>query len=285
MNLKRTILRVSNCFLAGFGLSIQRVTLDFDARVTQAEQVTRMLAALAQSFDEWMREQTLFTRRKDFVAVDELETFYTSYISSLHRQQFGGSRFNNLAFLYLLAKAISPSTIVDSGTYTGSSAWALSLGSPQSNVLSFDIDMSALKDRLPTVQYIEGDWTSFDWETVNLHDSFVYFDDHVDQARRLLEAAERQIPLAIFDDDFPVSAFAPMAHNGDALPKIEFVLDDTLRQQSCLTWTSRGRAYSWTVPHAQLDRAKSVIAATARLPNTSLITGIHQTPYRIVKLK
>jgi hypothetical protein len=30
---------------------------------------------------------------------------------------------------------------------------------------------------------------------------------------------------------------------------------------------------------------KSRIAATERLPNTSLLTGIHQTPYRLVLVR
>jgi len=111
-----------------------------------------------------------------------------------------------------------------------------------------------------------------------------YFDDHVDQAARLEQAAAKGFPLAIFDDDFPVTSFAEMAHDGAALPKIEFVLDEALRNQSEISWISRGRRRTWPVDHAALDRARKLIAASERLPNTSLVTGIHQTPYRIVRL-
>ena len=87
----------------------------------------------------------------------------------------------------------------------------------------------------------------------------------------------------VFDDDFPVTSFALMAHDGFALPKIEFVLDEKLSDASELSWVSRGREIRWPIDHARLADLRSVVAATARLPNTSLITGIHQTPYRLVR--
>jgi hypothetical protein len=135
------------------------------------------------------------------------------------------------------------------------------------------------------VTYHENDWTEFDHTSLNLSRGMVYFDDHVDQAKRLMEAYERRFPFAIFDDDFLVTSFAPMALNGRALPKVEFVLDDDLRRQTELAWISHGKRYVWKVDHARLERARAVISATDRLANTSRITGLWQTPYRIVALR
>jgi hypothetical protein len=184
----------------------------------------------------------------------------------------------------LLAKSAEPAVIIDSGTFTGSSAWALSLGCPKAQVYSFDINLEFLINREAGVTYVEQDWMSFDWNGVDLSNSLVYFDDHVDQAQRLLEAVERGVPLAIFDDDFPVGAFAPMAHGGFALPKIEFLLDETLSKQTELKWVVGAKEYVWPIPHEKMARARKAICETARLPNTSLVTGIHQTPYRLVRV-
>jgi hypothetical protein len=63
------------------------------------------------------------------------------------------------------------------------------------------------------------------------------------------------------------------------------VLDDRLRRDKQLCWSEKGVQYVWQVDSAYLDMAKSVIAATDRLPDTSLTTGIQQTPYRIVTLR
>ena len=76
-----------------------------------------------------------------------------------------------------------------------------------------------------------------------------------------------------------------MAPSAAALPKVEFCLDPQLADRQVLHWIFDGVEHSWTVDRAYLDRAAAQIDRTERLPNTSLITGIHQTPYRVVKLK
>lgn len=282
MKLARMAYSGLNRLLARANLRLEATGLDFDARLDRPEQLQRMFAALGAEADAWLARQPLFTVRRELDCAREIESFFAHYLASPYRSRFGGSRFNNLAWLYLVAKAYQPSLVIDSGTYTGASAWALALATPSVPILSFDIDLSQLAHRSDGVTYLETDWSAFDFKNYDLSRSFAYFDDHVDQARRLLECAERSVALAVFDDDFPVTAFAPMAHGGAALPKVEFVLDEELRKVDELSWIERGQRRVWRVPHEQLDRAKAVIARTERLPDTSLITGIHQTPYRLV---
>jgi hypothetical protein len=115
--------------------------------------------------------------------------------------------------------------------------------------------------------------------------TLVYFDDHLDQVRRLSEAHKRNVGLAVFDDDFPVVPALPMFGEGMAFPKIEFVLSDELRNEKEIVWKSGSRTLRWPVDAAYLERGRNLIAVTDRLPNTSLVTGLHQTPYRVVKPK
>jgi L-alanine-DL-glutamate epimerase-like enolase superfamily enzyme len=68
-------------------------------------------------------------------------------------------------------------------------------------------------------------------------------------------------------------------------PKIEFVLNEELRREKEIVWKSGSRTLRWSVDAGYLDRARQVIAVTERLPDTSLMTGIHQAPYRVVKIK
>ena len=282
MSLRRTIMKTANSVLALAGLQLQRVQRDLDARVADPYLEHRLHQSLAAPFREFLASQALFE------AVDAdwelaIPEFYQAYLKSPFRGQAGGSRFNNLLWLYLIIRAYSPSVMVDVGTYKGASAWAMALGAPGVPLYSFDIDLSNLKLRVPA-KYIESDWKDFVFAE-DISRGVCYFDDHVDQARRLLEAAAAGFPMVIFDDDFPLTSFAEMAHGGAALPKVEFVLDDRLREQGEIAWLENGVRRSWTVDRAYLDRARSVIEATARLPNTSLITGIHQTPYRLVRLR
>lgn len=273
-----------NKTLSLFGMRLTTVARDFEQfplSETIQKSFFRDLAACA---DRWLTEQKCFDAGA-FDTEEWVKHFYLAYLESPFRQQFGGSRFNNMLWLSLLSRAYNPAVIIDSGTFMGASAWALSLGAPSAKVWSFDIDLSQIEKRTPGVHYVEQDWTEFDFGTDAGTRSLIYFDDHVDQARRLLETYERGIGLAIFDDDFPVVPALAMANGGRSFPKIEFVLSDELRIEQEIVWSSGRRSWRWPVDTAYLDRARDVIAVTDRLPNTSSITGIHQTPYRIVKLK
>jgi hypothetical protein len=279
----RVAFRMTNRLLGIVGLRLERVVMDFDSRIDQPDLLERMFSKLADAAESWFVSQRVFKVRQSLNFVAETAGFYERYLGSPYRDRFGGSRFNNLLFLYLLAKSANPNIVIDSGTYTGASAWAFSLALPDAEIRSYDPDLSQLKLRCKRVRYVEADWTSE--QQGDLSQALAYFDDHVDQAKRLLESATRGLPLAIFDDDLPVTSFAGMAHSGFALPKVEMVLDEYLRSTKQLSWISGNKRHIWPVSREYLDKARAVIDSTERLPNTSLITDIHQTPYRVVRIK
>lgn len=284
MSLKRIIYRTVNRVLAVAGLRLAPVELDFDAQPLDEDIQNMLFRDLARSMGGYLATQRLF-EPVSFEIEAAVRDFYFRYLDSPYRDPFGGSRFNNSLWLYLIARSFNPDRVVDSGTYKGASAWAFALGAPDAEIMSFDIDLSRLERREPGVKYLQCDWMEFNYGRSEKARVLCYFDDHVDQARRLLEARERGVHLVIFDDDFPVVSAISMAHNGDAFPKIEFVSNDALRNQKKLRWRRGARIYEWPVDVAYLDRARAAIAATERLPDTSLITGIQQTPYRIVSVR
>jgi hypothetical protein len=286
MSPRRTVARIANSLLRGFGLELSKVALDFDARLESPRHLQFLFDALAEPIERWINTQQLFTLcSRPALVKPDIERFYHEYLGSPFRVQVGASRFNNLLWLYLLARMLRPTVIIDSGTYMGASAWALSLGSPDSPVHSFDPDLSRLKLKRPGIQYIQADWTTFDIKSCDVSRGLCYFDDHVDQVGRLIQAAERGFSFVIFDDDFPVTSFVSMAHDGLALPKVEFALDDRLGDEEVISWFDRGQKRSWQVNRSYLDKGRSVIRATDRLPDISSATGIQQTPYRVVALR
>jgi hypothetical protein len=285
MSAKGRLLRLVNSAAAFSGFEIRKVELDFAHRLESGPQLQRLHRDLATQLAKYLKSQNVVDIDLSFDLEASVASFYHQYLKSPFRYTLGGSRYNNLLWLYVFAKAYRPTTIIDSGTYWGASAWALSLGAPDIPIHSFDIDLSQLKLRATGVTYHEKDWTAFDHASLNLSRGMVYFDDHVDQANRLIEASQRRYPFAIFDDDVPVTSFAPFAREGHALPKVEFVLDDDLRRQADMAWVSHGKRYVWKIDHAKLERARAVISATDRVANTSAITGVWQTAYRIVALR
>jgi hypothetical protein len=174
---------------------------DFDCRLADPAELDRLFGALARAINEWIVAQRTWTASAlDWRA--EVERFYELYLGSPYRAMSGGSRFNNQLWLYAVTKAYAPKLVVDSGTYQGASAWALDLAAP-GKVISFDIDLSQLVRREPGVRYVERDWYGADILSGEaLGGALIYFDDHLNQARRLLEAQAAGIPFAVFDDDF-----------------------------------------------------------------------------------
>lgn len=285
MTFARTAFRALNTALAVGGLRLDRLALDFDDAPLDQFTLRAVFSALAGAFDEWLGRQILFEPRAAFDTAEVVRDFYAEWRGLPFRERQGGSRFNNLLWLHLIAKANAPDVIVDSGSFQGASAWALSRACPSARSLSFDIDLSQLKVKAAGVTYVQADWSTYPLAAAPSDRVLCYFDDHVDQVRRIIEAAERGCGLAIFDDDYPVTSYYAMAPTPGVLPKLEFALNPSLADGQVLVWRSGSRELRWPVDRSYLDRGLAVMAATERLPNTSLITGIHQTPYRIVNIR
>lgn len=277
---RRAVFRGVNGILATLGLALTRREQDFDCRPTDPATLDLLFRALATSYDEWVSQQNLFDAEPTQTRAI-IENFYHRWLKSPFRGKNGGSRFNNLLWLHLIAHSFKPEIVIDSGTFEGASAWSFATALPSGTVHSYDIDLSQLKLRMSSARYIQADWIS---EELPIKDKRVlcYFDDHVDQVQRLLEAAHRGCSLLIFDDDFPVTSFFQMAPSPSVLPKIEFVLDANLQDGQELAWSHQSKSLHFQIDKARLDEARTCIDRTARLPFTGLITGIHQTPYRLI---
>lgn len=284
MGIKRFAYRNLNALLAPLNLTIQPKSTIFGHRIIGEQQLDRMFRSLAERSSPWLESQTLFPVRRNLDIRAEIESFYEAYLTSGFRDPIGGSGFNNLLWIYLITAAYAPAVAIDSGTFKGASAWTMKLAAPDAAILSFDIDLTQLTARAPDVIYLEQDWASFDWSGYDLSESLAYFDDHVDQAKRLLEAKARGIPLCLFDDDMNVFNFPGMAHGGFSIPKVEFVMDDALRQEKDVRWLEGKREHVWEVDVDYLDAAKATIAAADRPPSTSNICGVQQFPCKVVKM-
>jgi hypothetical protein len=154
-------------------------------------------------------------------------------------------------------------------------------GNPGARLFSFDIDLSHLLLRVPGAENVQSDWMA---HPITGRDIFCYFDDHVDQCRRLREAAARGASLAVFDDDYDVTQFAPMGHGGLSLPKLSFCFDEALQDGEVIAWREGGRRHQWIVPKPKLQAARALVARYERLPDISAPFGVEQMPYSIVRI-
>jgi hypothetical protein len=284
-NVIKSSARVINLLLSNFDLKLDKISRDLDVFPLNNHQRDIIIDDLSTFYKNWITSQTIYPAKVDFDYREKVDNFYSNWKKTPFNSQFGGSRFNNLLWLHLLSGTISPDIIIDSGTYQGASAWALQTGAPNARVMSFDISFNNLIYRTKGVEYYEHDWTEIPELNNARLSKLCYFDDHLNQAKRLIEAADRGCELLVFDDDFPLSAYYHMAPDASVLPKIEFLLDERIDSIEFLHWGNEKKSLSWKVDHELISRARERVAVTERLPSSSLITGIHQTPYRIVRTK
>ncbi len=196
--------------------------------------------------------------------------FFPLYEQRPVQNNIGGSLFNDSLCLYLTARLLVPTLIVESGTFRGHSAWLLRRACPEAEILSFDIDLSQLEHREPDVTYYEGDWTDFPLPAIAAELALIWFDDHINQAMRLYEAHNRGFRRALFDDNFP--AYNLYATGGAPVPTLAMAIDETLHDGMRLVWTRHGKTYEYVYEQSHTFDARSLICLCQPLPDLAHIT-------------
>jgi hypothetical protein len=200
-----------------------------------------------------------------------LEAFSDLYDQRPVRDNSGGSGFNDILWLFLLVRALAPAWIVESGVHKGHSTWIMRQACPDAEIFCFDITLSNLQYRDENAQYFEGDWR--DWEISQGLDpahGLIFFDDHIDQARRLVEAADRWFRTALFDDNFAAEHL--YATGGPPVPTLAMVTDPDLAAVPAIEWTRSGKLYRYVVDQAALAEARSLIEHYEVMPDLAQIT-------------
>jgi hypothetical protein len=292
MKLRRLLFEAGNAALRPLGLHLGRLEGDFQTSAPKGALDDLILASLTDVWGRWYDAMaadgsvghTPKIAKSEFTGrvVDFLNEYRTFTGKNM---QSGGLLLNNTLSLFAAATYFDAPTIIDSGTYTGNSAWALSRACPGATIRSFDITHVALRHREPGVTYHLGDWSGIVTSPVSGGAAFGFFDDHVDQVRRVEECAARNVRYLVFDDDTPVNA-SHTGHNTASFPKLSFIYSEGLRRASLVEWHRLGRDFSVPIDRERLDRAWALIAHYSRLPDLFPTTGCtHQWPLAVVVLK
>jgi hypothetical protein len=292
MKLRRLLFEAGNSALRPMGLHLGRLEGDFQTSVPRTALHDMILASLTDAWGRWYEmmsadESVAYSpeiTKADFTSrITEFLTEYCEFTGKNMRS--GGLLLNNTLSLFAAAAYFDAPTMIDSGTYTGNSAWALSRACPRAAIHSFDITHVALRHREPRVTYHLGDWSGIVNEPIPGRAAFGFFDDHVDQVRRLEECASRNVRFLVFDDDTPVNA-THTGHNSASFPKLSFIYSEPLRKTAVLEWRRLSKDFAVPIDRDRLERAKALISHYSRLPDLFPVTGCtHQWPLAVVVLK
>lgn len=173
-------------------------------------------------------------------------------------------------WLFRLVAELRPSTIIDSGSATGWSAWIMAAGAPSARILCFDPYRTP--DHLPqSAEFFSSDWTTL--SRAADPESFALFDDHVNQRRRVLQAQRAGLINVVFHDVYrqltksTVSlAFVDLIGRADFIHTFEplWFVDPIFRDTSANPQMYRYLTWLQLSPHPGMRMRARWIAATQR---------------------
>jgi hypothetical protein len=105
-----------------------------------------------------------------------------------------------------------------------------------------------------------------------------YFDDHVNQARRVIEAHGRGFRRLVLDDSWTWGAISGCG--GVPLPSIDMLMSDDLKLGDKIEWVEAGQVWTYTHDdeHAELcASARKLIKAAYDVPSLYRQTGVAPT--------
>lgn len=271
--------RVFGPLFARLGYDLVPAVPEWDHRPLSQREVNRLLDGATQALAADLAASGLPTASLDA----DVRAFWTLIGSAPVRQKQGGNGFNGSLQLFVIARAIRPELIVESGVFRGFTTWILRQACPSTRILSFDPVHDQIRYRDANGELHAHDWSAHDFADRGLADALLFFDDHIDQARRVLEAAERGARHLVFDDNS--SAHRIHTHGGPAWPTIDMVLDRSIEGGEPVRWLRHGLEFTYRPDAAFLDRVRSTIARAHAFDDLHRETGYSPARLTYVQLK
>jgi hypothetical protein len=214
-----------------------------------------------------------------------VEAFVREFLPEHRRFDFpqaGSTGLGGLLIVYLLARKLQPAIIVESGTFVGASLHALRQGWPGADLWSFDVSFKPLRYRENTIRYCEHDWTLETEPRAKSDHDFVFFDDHIDNAKRIVEAHERGFRYLLFDDAPTVGQIA--AYRFPGVPTVPMIIDPQLPRIS-ISWVHQDTWLRYDHDPERCRQARELVDLAVPVPNLRPSCGLHAGDKWLVRLK
>ena len=265
--LERLRRRVLSPLFDRLGYDLVPAAPDWSHRPTSAHEVATLLGAAAAILE---RDLAAAGLEPDGDVLEQVQTFWTLIPTAPVRQRRGGSGFNGALQLYVAMRALKPDFVVESGVFRGLTTWVIRQARPQAEIFCHDPDLSGLQYRDPQARYSTADWSTADWSMLDLAATVAFFDDHVAQGRRVVEAQARGLTRLLFDDD--AAGHRIHAHGGPAHPTIAMITGPE-RSPEPIRWTRNGRAFEQPADDALVRQAAGLILRAHAFDDLHRATG------------
>ncbi|MBK1698611.1 hypothetical protein [Rhodovibrio salinarum] len=196
--------------------------------------------------------------------------FFRLHADSPAGENPGGSGVNDSLWLFVIARALAPNRIIESGTHRGHSAWIFHRACPETPIDTFDVDTGKLTWSHEKLRAHQGDWTATIGSDPANAEALVFFDDHINHARRVAEAHARGFRWLLVDDNF--AATQVHATGGPPLPSLAMLFDPEVVPGDEIAWSRNGKNYAWTYTQEAEYGARELIESYTPLPELGEIT-------------
>lgn len=281
MSAKAAVRRVINRCLTPLGFELRRFRFEGDSYPVSPWLIARQHRLIVSNLDFLPR---FFQKEisKDEIA-KHVQEYYDAFPHRPISQGAGGCGFNAGLILFVAARIHHPSTIIESGTFKGFSAWVFHTACPQADVHCYDISFAELQYKDRAIHFHEHDWTVNELAVSDATASLCFFDDHVSQAQRIIEAHRRGFKHIIFDDNLPTHA---LHRDGTpAVCTVDMLEDESLVDGQTIEWTNAGRKFVYRHDAALAANARSCIKQVVRAPSLQDVTGYAPANLTFVELK
>jgi hypothetical protein len=218
--------------------------------------------------------QTILSRDFEINSNRDLEADILDFYEGLKKhpvpEHHKGSTTNGLnLWLHLLVRALQPDLVIESGVYMGRSLYSLRVAAPKAEIHAFDISFAHLGFRDPGIYYHEMDWTRVDLPRAAK--AFAYFDDHINNGKRIVECAERGIHHLVFDQCAYAAQVQAFRYPG--LPSALMLQEDEMGEGDMLEWTWNGHHLGYQHHSRNACGARTLMQMAKPLPSLARYTG------------
>jgi len=187
----------------------------------------------------------------------QISEFITLFASRTYHNNTGGSGFHNSFWIYLFTYAFQPNLIVESGVWKGHTSWLFNQAAPKAKILGFDINLKHLEFTHSAAEFIESDWSTYPLPEVDPDRSLIFFDCHVNQAQRIIEAKERGFKHLLIDDNPPLHKIYSYGMPG--YPTAHMLHDSEYPQEEPFKWVWKGKPLQADLDLDQAKKASKLI--------------------------
>jgi hypothetical protein len=162
--------------------------------------------------------------------------------------------------------------IIESGVWKGQTTWLLERACPEASIHGFDLDLGYVdQSRYQKAVFHASDWFGYDLPEGMDDGTLVFFDCHVNHAKRIIEAHSKGIRRLVFDDNLPLHKL--YIDGSPGIPTADMVYNWPENGPTQIEFVHKGTRIIGKIDLDQVRQARKMVKKHVVFPNVGDVTG------------